>query len=52
MLTDDRYRRNAMRVQTIFDRSDGPGAAADAILELLGEAETDPTSATRITESR
>ena len=35
MLTDDRYRDNARRLQAIFAQVDGPGAAADAILELV-----------------
>ncbi len=35
MLTDDSYRRAALRIKEIYDRIDGPGTAADAILELL-----------------
>ncbi len=38
MLGDQRYRENARRLQAAFARVDGPGAAADAILELIGEA--------------
>jgi UDP:flavonoid glycosyltransferase YjiC (YdhE family) len=34
MLADDRYRRSAKQVQQIYDGIDGPGAAADAIIEL------------------
>jgi UDP:flavonoid glycosyltransferase YjiC (YdhE family) len=34
MLADDRYRRAAKHVQQIYDGIDGPGAAADAIIEL------------------
>lgn len=34
MLADDRYRRAAKNVQQIYDGIDGPGAAADAIIEL------------------
>lgn len=37
MLADDRYRDNARSLQAIFASVDGPGAAADAILELLGK---------------
>ena len=38
MLADGRYRDAARRVQSIFAEVDGPGAAAAAILELLGDA--------------
>ncbi|GEM_PF-568131 len=38
MLADPRYRENARRLQAAFAKVDGPGAAADAILELTGEA--------------
>jgi UDP:flavonoid glycosyltransferase YjiC (YdhE family) len=34
MLSDPRYRQNAQRIRAAFERADGPGAAADAILEL------------------
>jgi len=34
LLADDRYRQNARRLQEAFARVDGPGAAADAIIEL------------------
>ena len=34
MLADDRYRQNARRLQEAFARVDGPGAAADGIIEL------------------
>ncbi len=36
MLADDRYRRSAARIRQIFAAVDGPGAAADAIIELAG----------------
>jgi UDP:flavonoid glycosyltransferase YjiC (YdhE family) len=38
MLADDRYRRSARRLRAAFARADGPGAAAEAILELLRDA--------------
>ena len=38
MLADGRYRKNARRVRQIFAAADGPGAAADAIVELAGES--------------
>ncbi|MFI5960028.1 glycosyltransferase [Cryptosporangium sp. NPDC051539] len=34
MLEDPRYRAAAQRIQRLYDQVDGPGAAADAILEL------------------
>ena len=37
MLADGRCRDAARRVQALFARVDGPGASADAILELLGD---------------
>ena len=36
LLADSRYRERARRLQEIVARVDGPGAAADAILELAG----------------
>ena len=36
ILTDPRYRESARRLQQIFAVVDGPGAAADAIVELEG----------------
>ncbi len=38
ILADARYRENARRIQRIFAAADGPGAAADAIVELAGES--------------
>jgi UDP:flavonoid glycosyltransferase YjiC (YdhE family) len=35
LLADARFRDNARRLQAAFERVDGPGAAAEAILELL-----------------
>jgi UDP:flavonoid glycosyltransferase YjiC (YdhE family) len=37
LLVDGRYRANAARLQEIFARVDGPGAAAEAIVELAGD---------------
>jgi UDP:flavonoid glycosyltransferase YjiC (YdhE family) len=37
MLADPTYRTNARRLATVFARVDGPGAAADAILEVAAE---------------
>lgn len=37
LLADGRHRQSARRLQEIAGRVDGPGAAADAILELAGE---------------
>jgi UDP:flavonoid glycosyltransferase YjiC (YdhE family) len=42
LLGDDRFRRNARRLQAIFERSDGAGAAAEAILELARGAGPPP----------
>jgi UDP:flavonoid glycosyltransferase YjiC (YdhE family) len=39
MLADHRYREHARRLSGIFAGVDGPGAAADAIIELLGEGD-------------
>ncbi|MEU2614629.1 nucleotide disphospho-sugar-binding domain-containing protein [Micromonospora sp. NPDC007271] len=35
MLADDSYRRAAARIRAAYDRTDGPGNAAEAILDLL-----------------
>lgn len=37
MLTDERYRHHARRLQAVFAGVDGPTTAAEAILELLGQ---------------
>jgi UDP:flavonoid glycosyltransferase YjiC (YdhE family) len=44
MLGDPGYRRQALRLQAIFARADGPGASADAIIELL-DSTPGPTGA-------
>ena len=41
LLTDATYRTNAARIAQIYANTDGPGAAADAIIEL---ASTSPES--------
>jgi UDP:flavonoid glycosyltransferase YjiC (YdhE family) len=38
ILADERYRANARRLQEIFAATDGPGAAADAIVRLAAES--------------
>jgi UDP:flavonoid glycosyltransferase YjiC (YdhE family) len=38
MLADERYRQNARHLRAVFARTDGAGAAAEAILELLRDA--------------
>jgi UDP:flavonoid glycosyltransferase YjiC (YdhE family) len=43
LLTDSTYRTNSARIARIYAAADGPGAAADAIIEL---ASTSPRSAT------
>jgi UDP:flavonoid glycosyltransferase YjiC (YdhE family) len=45
MLADPRYRKEAQRIQAVFERTDGPSAAADAILELLGTGTSATSSA-------
>jgi UDP:flavonoid glycosyltransferase YjiC (YdhE family) len=50
MLSDPRYRQEAQRIQAIFERTDGPGAAADAILELLRTG-APPTSSAAVSMS-
>jgi hypothetical protein len=46
MLADDRYRANAHRLQRVYAATDGPGAAADAILELArSDVRTDEAEA-------
>lgn len=38
VLSDERHREAARRIQAIYAKADGPGACADAILELVGDA--------------
>lgn len=43
VLDDDRFTQAAEKIQAIYARADGPGASADAILELLGSAGARPS---------
>jgi UDP:flavonoid glycosyltransferase YjiC (YdhE family) len=47
VLADGAYRDNARRLQAIYAQADGPGAAAEAILDLLHTTRTAPMATTR-----
>jgi UDP:flavonoid glycosyltransferase YjiC (YdhE family) len=44
MLGDERFTKAAERISSIYARADGPGAAADAILELCGARDGDSSA--------
>jgi UDP:flavonoid glycosyltransferase YjiC (YdhE family) len=49
LLADATYRTNAARIARIYAAADGPGAAADAIIEL---ASTSPKSTSGVRPGR